>query len=1125
MLCVRRFVVLLLALLALSCGSASIDSRAQSFTALSTDASPRLLVQLGHARNVLSVAYAQDGRTALTGGDDQTARLWDIVTAKEIRRFTGHSDSVQSVAVSVDRQTVLTGSADSTARLWNSLTGIELRRFEHSTAVTAVAFSPKGDRVLTGALDGNARLWDAESGVMLRTFEGHASAVLAVAYSLDGQQILTGSYDHTARLWDAESGRLLQAISGHSEPIVSVAFSRQGTKLLTGSVDRTARCWDAQTGRELQVYQAPRRVFAAVFSADGKQVITGNEGALLKLDDEQANTVRVWDARSGIQIRGFRPYGSSAVSVSLSGDGNRALVGAERVGFSTDDSRAQLWDINTGGQLRVFEGQGVSSIECLAVTDDGRWHLFGGDDGVAWLWDSATGRETQRFRHNVGSVQAVALSQDGRTVLTGGSDCTARLWEAISGKELMRLEGHRADVVSVALSPDGLSVLTGSTDSTARLWNTATGKEVRRLVEYTGHTEFVNPLFCAVAFSPDGRSILTGQWDNTARLWDTATGKELQRFEGHEDRIVSVAFSSNGNQILTGSWDKSARLWNVQTGAAIHILKGHAGAVSSVAFSDAGDRIITGSWDQSARLWDAETGAELRNFPGHARSGQSVAFALGSRRAVLAGLDRTVVIWDLKAQQQLCTLVHCGGGTVVITPDSNYMAPKSALQSVAFGIGNRALPFDQFDLRFNRPDLVLTGIGMASAKLVSAYRSYYVKRLEKLGFTEERIQGDLDLPETSIISEIPLVTTQRSLTFTVQTSDPKHALDRIRVDVNGVPVSGVAGISLRAKNVNAWRQDITIELSSGENTIQVSALNARGVESIKETCAIRCDAGVRQPDLYLIAVGVSKYHDSRYRLTYARKDADDLAALFQAKADRFRRVHVARFLDGEATRDNILAAKKLLQQSHVDDEVVVFFAGHGLLDEQLDYYFGTVDLDFGNPSGAGLPYADIENLLDGILARKKLLLMDTCHSGEVDKQRTETADDEIITTDSVPEGNVKSRAIRGLPGFQQKLLEAGVSRRLQEEMFADLRRGTGTVVISASGGAEFALESSRWKNGVFTYAILEGLSTAKADANGDGRIQVSELRDYVMEVVPRTTRGRQTPSSRRENLMVDFPVY
>lgn len=1061
---------------------------------------PQLVVQIGHARNILSVAYAPDGQTALTGSDDQTARLWDLVTAKEIRRFEGHSDAILSVAISVDGRTVLTGSLDTTARLWNTATGAEIRRFNHASAVTSVAFSPDGEQVLTGSHDRKAILWEAATGQLFREFAGHAGPVMAVAFSEDGQQILTGSGDHTARLWDAQSANLLQELKGHTQPITSVAFAPEGTRLLTGSVDQTARCWDAQTGSELQQYRALHRVFSAVFSPDGKQVITGNEGVALKLDDEQNNTVRVWDAQTGTQLRGFRAYGSSAVSVAVSPDGNRLLVGANRSGFSTDDGRAQLWDLVTGNQLRTLEGQGVLSAECVACSDDARWLLVGGDDGAAWLWDAATGREVQRFRHKDGSIHAVAISADGRTVLTGGSDGTARLWDAASGKELRRLEGHASGIVSVALSPDGKSVLTGSMDSTARLWNLATGKEVHRLVEYTGNTEFGIPLFCAVAFSPDGKSMLTGQWDNTARLWDTISGQALQSYEGHTNRVVSVAFSSDGMHVLTGSWDKTARLWDAKSGTELRRLTGHSGAVSSVAMAQNGDRILTGSWDNTARLWDAQSGEELQSFPGHAKSGQSVAFAANGTRAVMASLDKTAVIWNLATQRQLCTLIHGRGGTVAATPEGHYMAPKTALSTVAFGIGNRALPFDQFDLKFNRPDLVLSSIGLAPAELVSAYYRAYQKRIAKLGFTEERLGSDFHVPETTILSQLPLSTSKPSLTLTVRASDTQCPLDRLIVDVNGVPVFGSGGISLRGRNLTIWQQDIELELSTGTNTIRLSAINVQGAESIQESLAIRCDAVAKPSELYVVAVGVSDYRDRRFRLTYAHKDASDLAALLRTKAKRFGQVHVMQILNHAATRDKILSVKKKLMQSHVNDEVVVFLAGHGLLDKQLDYYFATVDLDFDHPARNGLSYAAIENLLDGIPARKKLLLMDTCHSGEVDKEGVPGATAGVTAQDSL-------------------------SRRLLEEMFADLRRGTGAVVISAAGGAEFALESPNWKNGIFTHVILHGLRTTKADHNGDGQVQVSELRDYVMDVVPRMTRGRQTPTARRENLANDFPLY
>ena len=93
------------------------------------------------------------------------------------------------------------------------------------------------------------------------------------------------------------------------------------------------------------------------------------------------------------------------------------------------------------------------------------------------------------------------------------------------------------------------------------------------------------------------------------------------------------------------------------------------------------------------------------------------------------------------------------------------------------------------------------------------------------------------------------------------------------------------------------------------------------------------------------------------------------------------------------------------------------------------------------------------------------------------------------------------------------------SYQLLQEMFADLRRGSGAEVIASAGGAEYALESANWKNGVFTYALLRGL---KGEADPDGRMSVSKLRDFVEQEVGRLTEGRQTPTVRRENPSFNF---
>src|SRR5690606_11414220 len=97
--------------------------------------------------------------------------------------------------------------------------------------------------------------------------------------------------------------------------------------------------------------------------------------------------------------------------------------------------------------------------------------------------------------------------------------------------------------------------------------------------------------------------------------------------------------------------------------------------------------------------------------------------------------------------------------------------------------------------------------------------------------------------------------------------------------------------------------------------------------------------------------------------------------------------------------------------------------------------------------------------------------------------------------------------------------------RLAAELFNDLRKGTGATVISSAGGVEFAMESDEWKNGLFTYCMLNGLKNRTADLNGDGVIMLLELQEYIVEKVTALSHGRQVPNSRIKNIELDFSVW
>ncbi|MCX6165845.1 MAG: caspase family protein [Ignavibacteriae bacterium] len=417
---------------------------------------------------------------------------------------------------------------------------------------------------------------------------------------------------------------------------------------------------------------------------------------------------------------------------------------------------------------------------------------------------------------------------------------------------------------------------------------------------------------------------------------------------------------------------------------------------------------------------------------------------------------------------------------------------------------------------------MLERIGLAPMELIESYREAYKKRLKKMNFNEDMFKEDFHLPELNILNKDELwgnETDKRNITLSIEAKDTAYALDRINVFVNEVPIFGTNGINLREQNTNLYNANITIELSDSVNKIQVSVLNQAGVESLKDFFDITYKPVEKyNPKTYFIGIGVSDYQNKDMNLNFAARDIRDLS---KAYSERYPDVEIDTLINDKAVKEKILALKEKLLKTNVNDEIIIALSGHGILNKKYDFYYATFDMDFQNPELRGLMFDDLDKLLDSIPARKKVLLIDACNSGEVEKDSSQNSvfsnQNPIARTDSM------SKGIRILQ--QDSKLGLSNSFELMQEIFVNLTRGNGAVVISAAGGYQSALEGKQWGNGVFTYCILKGLKDREADKNKDGVITVSELKDYVSEQVEKLTNGRQKPTSRRENLEYDFRVW
>src|SRR5262249_47534305 len=155
--------------------------------------------------------------------------------------------------------------------------------------------------------------------------------------------------------------------------------------------------------------------------------------------------------------------------------------------------------------------------------------VSGSADHTLKVWELAN-RELPMTSEHTGSVECAAVSPDGKWLASGATDKTIKIWNLKTGEETLTIRGHGETVLALAFSPDGNTLVSSGGDRSLRRWDVATGKELKPLENQHNLTGFIHPV-PQLAFRPDGQRLMAwvpfDERGTRVATFDAGNGNEL----------------------------------------------------------------------------------------------------------------------------------------------------------------------------------------------------------------------------------------------------------------------------------------------------------------------------------------------------------------------------------------------------------------------------------------------------------------------------------------------------------------------------------------------------------------------------------------------------------------------
>lgn len=1008
-----------------------------AITLTATAQQPKLILQKGHTAPITDIAISEDGRLAASASFDGTIRLWDILSKKELGVYEmGNAGSMGQFEVEM-RGDFLVGFGAGKLKTWN----IKMSELvaEKGSNVSAVAID-KNNNLLFGNENGQVTpMFSMSLQGVLSEETIHEDWVEEVKISPNGKYFLTASSDGLL-LWDKKKVTIIDTLT--TQAVNTANFSNDNEYIVAGGMDGIVRVFRVEDGAFINALELhEKRLIYTDISRDNGTIVSA----------DIFGKIVVWNTQTNDTIRTIETY-KGLRSVALHPDGRTLFVGFR--------NNLRLYRTTTGKQITEFKGlvdDWKSKYINYVDFDENNQQFITSENGIVRFWGAAAGDKIE-LENNV--LKAIFHPTE-RYIATNESDGSLVLFDMITYDTVRTFEGKGNQVFWA----DNGRLLVGEWGQQFMIWQTSTGK----LLKAFDQPEKDDYRF---TLHEDGKiAAIYSTKNGTITLYKIFEGERFLRIRTDNFNYFNLAFCGD-NYLAVGADGGNLDIWDIQKEEKIKTIKAHETAVATL-WADR-EYIVTADLTGEIKIWNVDFEL-IRTYKEHTE----IITAIDRKGDFLitSAADNSVRLWDIHKDKSLGKIYAFGDDWAVLTQDGLFDGSTNAFSKMHYVIGLESLELTQLKERYFEPGLLgkllkISEEPLRDVSMFDAVPLYPIASLEWENQVELRLKVTLE-KRNGGIGKVSLFINKKELAEDINPRHKKEFIIKLDEYQRFLNFDGEDFFSVKTYNKAGW-------LSSKPERIRyVPEVNSRG----EAGGGITIQLGKKhEPKLYAIVIGTSDYRGEKLDLSYADKDATDVAtglegvgeALFGAGNVQINLLTSTSNI--VSTKENIKAAfAKIAAEALPEDVVVVYLSGHGVTYGSTDaqFYYLTKEVASEDIADATIRQnftiatSELTEMLKAIPAQKQVLIIDACSSGSL-------------------VDNVLSQT-RNLPSSQRRALD-----RMKDR--------TGIFILAGSAANKVSYEASQFGQGLLTYSLLLGMN---GSALREGQyVDVMQLFQFAADKVP-----------------------